>query len=510
MPKGSDFGFVGDSYVAPAIGQDTEICVNWYVEIAQTKNAKTPTALLGCPGLETLLSLGTGPVRGCWEIPGGNQSIWVSGNQVYVVTVQQPATQTTWPVLTAKLVGIPIVNPVTGAITYGPLLSNSGPVVIRDGGASGYTWIVDGANGYLYHNATQHVALITDPGFLGADRVAFIDGWMVFNLPGTQIFYTNYPQYGTLPFNGTYFALKDGATDLLVTLYENKEELWLVGEKTTEIWYDAGGQYFPFQRLVSTMIQVGCCAVHSIARFATEGQEGLIWLSKSERGQYTIVKTVGFSCEAVSTPAISDAIAKYPVVSDALGYVYQEDGHEFYMLTFPTADATWVYDGSTNKWHARASYDPTLGLFHRHRSNCHLNFQGMHLVGDYQNGNIYWMNRQIYTDAGQPLVAWRRTPHIWDGGSRRRQRYHYLQLDFRIGVGLVTGQGSMPRVMLKWSDDSGSSYGNERLMDLGQIGATRGRADARRLGTNAIGHDRVFDVRVSDPVGRDVIGATLF
>ena len=495
MPKGSDFNFCGDAYQAPALYQDAEKCVNWYLEIAETKNAKTPTALLGCPGLQTVATAGTGPMRGCWVLPGSQQALWASGSAVYLMTVLTAATSSALPVLQVKLVG--------------SLSSNTGPVVIRDGGASGFTWLVDGKNGYLYNNSTQTVAQISDPGFLGANRVCFIDGWMIFNQPNSQIFYTNFPQYGTLPFNASYFALKDGATDNLVTLYENKEELWLPGEATTEIWYDAGGQYFPFQRLVSTMIQVGCAAAHSIARFATEGQEGLIWLSRSERGQYNVVKTVGFSCVTVSNPAVSDAIGQYPVISDAIGYVYFEDGHEFYVITFPTQDVTWCYDGATNKWHQRLSYDPVSGLFHRHRSNCHINFQGMHLVGDYQNGNIYQMSRNYYTDNGAPLVAWRRTPHIWDGGSRRRQRYRYLGLDFKMGVGLQTGQGSAPRAMLRWSDDSGESYGEPRLMDLGGTGVSRSRCDARRLGASAIGHSRVFDVQVSDPISRDCVGATL-
>ena len=120
----------------------------------------------------------------------------------------------------------------------------------------------------------------------------------------------------------------------------------------------------------------------------------------------------------VSTPAISNAIAKYYVVSDAIGYTYQEDGHEFYVLNFPTADDTFVFDGMTQLWHKRLSYDPYAGVWHRHRSNCFLNFQNQRLVGDYQNGSIYQMTRTAYTDAGWPLVAWRRTPHIWDGGGR--------------------------------------------------------------------------------------------
>jgi hypothetical protein len=46
-----DFQFVGDAYPAADPRQDCQICVNWYVEISRNEGSKTPTALLGCPGL---------------------------------------------------------------------------------------------------------------------------------------------------------------------------------------------------------------------------------------------------------------------------------------------------------------------------------------------------------------------------------------------------------------------------------------------------------------------------
>ena len=143
---------------------------------------------------------------------------------------------------------------------------------------------------------------ITDPAWLGSNTVAYIDGWWIFNQPGTQEFYTNFPQYGTA-FNGSYFALKDAFSDKLMGVMENKEELWLPGEMTTEIWYDAGGTYFPFQRLVGTMLQIGCSATYSLARLMTQGQDGLIWLGRNERGENVVVRTRGFTAEIVSTPA---------------------------------------------------------------------------------------------------------------------------------------------------------------------------------------------------------------
>jgi hypothetical protein len=346
---------------------------------------------------------------------------------------------------------------------------------------------------------------IIDPAFLGADTVAFIDGWWIFNKPNSQTFFTNFPQYG-IAFDGSYYALKDAATDNLVAVQENKEQLWLIGDKTTEIWYDAGGSYFPFQRLIGTLIQSGCKAKHSVSRINIGGQDCLIWFGRTERGENVILRSFGFNTVPVSNPAFGDEVATYPITSDAIGYTYQEDAHEFYVLTFPTADVSWCFDSQTGLLHKRLSYDPYAQQFHRHRSNCFMNFQGLRIVGDYQNGTLYQLTRKAYTDAGWPLLAQRRSPHIWDKGQRGRVFMVSLQLDFLPGVGNPSGMGSDPQCTIAISRDGGQTFGQRWAAPLGQIGQTRTRTMWRRLG---FGRDNVIDLQVIDPVRRDLIGATL-
>jgi hypothetical protein len=348
----------------------------------------------------------------------------------------------------------------------------------------------------------------TDPNFLGADLVAYIDGWLIFNQPGTQIFYTNGQPYSTA-FNASYFALKDASSDLLMGVFESKEELWLPGERTTEIWYDAGGQYFPFQRLVGTMLQVGCKATYSIARLSADSQDGLMWFGRSDRGENVFVRTSGFAVETVSTPAVSDAIAKYTTTADAVAYTYQEDTHEFYVCSFPTADRTWVYDASLPPdlaWHQRLSYDPYAKQFHRHRSNCYMNFAGMRIVGDYQNGALYQMTRSAYTDAGWPILARRRSPHIWNKENRERIAMMSLQVDFAPGQGQASGIGESPQATLRLSRDGGTTFGPDNVIALGQIGQYQSRAIWRRLG---FARDCVAEIERIDPNNRDIVGATL-
>ena len=511
-----DFGFVGGDNEAASRYFDCQQTINYYPEVSPSRTSKEVVALLGCPGLIQVAAAPGGgapgystsmtawpqpsavtnlPVRALWVLPGEKTALAVIGNVCYLVTIVTYGSSTTPGKLALTQVGT--------------LASNTGPVCIRDNGIQGgMAVLVDGPNGYLYGLASQSFKKITDPNFLGATRVAYIDGWWIFNWPQTAAFYTPQAPYSEV-FDASFFSLKDAFSDLLVGIMESKEELWLIGEETSEIWYNAGSQFFSFQRLVGTLLQVGCKSPFSIARFSRGGEDGLIWLGRSDRGENIVVATRGLSYEVVSTPAVSDAIAQLVTTSDAIGYTYQEDTHEFYVLTFPTADVTWVYDASMPPalaWHQRPSYDPYAQLFHRHRSNCYMNFAGMRVVGDYQNGALYQMTRAVQNDAGWPLLARRRAPHIWKRQSRQRVFMSSLQVDFAPGQGAQSGLGANPQVSLRISRDGGTTFGNAFKSPMGAVGQYQNRTLWRRLGW---GRDNVAEIEVIAPVNRDIIGATL-
>ena len=565
---GADFQFVGGAYEAPDLLLDCQRLINWYVEMGG-EGSKTPSALLATPGLLPILSTTTGPVRGAWVLPGNTQALIVTGSTLYVMTVTVPATQNSIAQFSVASVGTLLTNSgyvcirdngvlfgglggyavlVDGPYGYLYRISGAGTATLGAGAVSGsnsitVTWpgnyaficgatITDSGGAIpggttitavsfvantitISVNATATVPAdtftvtlpqfqqITDPAFLGADRVAFIEGWLIFNQPGTRTFYTNAPVPYTVSFAGAFYALKDSSTDNLVTLYEQNRELWLIGERTSEVWYNAGGANFAFSRIPGVGPQVGCAAKHSIARMGVS----LFFLAKNEQGENVVVATNQYSFEKVSTHAIEHAIASYPVISDAIGYVYQEEGHAFYVLTFPTADVTWVFDGASRLWHQRLSYDSNAGVYHRHRSNCYVDFADLRLVGDYQTGQIHQMTRSVYTDAGNVIRRQRRAPHVWSRENRKRVFLSALQIEFTPGVGLQVGQGSNPQAMLRWSNDGGFTWSTEHWTSIGAAGATRNRALWRRLG---YARDRVFELNFTDPVPCDIVGATLF
>jgi hypothetical protein len=351
---------------------------------------------------------------------------------------------------------------------------------------------------------------ITDPGFpANPQRLWFIEGWLAVNQGGTRSFQTSGPAPYSMIFPGLFNGLKDSSTDNLITMMENNREAWLIGERTSEVWFNSGGTNFSFSRIPGVGPQIGCAALHSIARAGPQ----LCWLGRNEQGQNIVVVTSQYSWVKISTPAIDYAIAQYPVISDAVGYAYEEGGELFYVLTFPTADVTWVFDFTAAAinpaiaWHQRASYDPNTGLFHRHRSNCFMDFGDVRIVGDYQTGQLHQMSRSFYTDAGAPIRRVRRTPHQWLKATRERMFFSQLQVEFTPGVGLQVGQGVNPQVMLRYSNDGGFTWSNEYWVTIGQAGNTKNRAIWRKLGQ---ARDRVWEINFTDPVQADIIGATCY
>lgn len=558
MP-GSDFGFVGQAYAPANSNQDVQRLVNWYLEVSGDGKSKMPTALLGRPGLNPVIQLGVGAVRGAWVLPGGNQAIAVSADTVYVITVTVPPTQTSIAQFSTRSVGT--------------LTTNSGQVRMRDNGEGGYVAIVDGTARMSYfriagassttvtvtptsgstdlaYSGSLNTALvvgsiITGAGFPAstitainvdaatisisnaatsspgavtatvtlaefgsfpleaqASHIAFVDGWLLINRVDSQAFATSGPTPYTMIFPPLFFALKDSQSDNLMGLQELNREVWLIGERASEIWFNAGGANFAFQRIPGAAPPIGTSAPQSIA----QAGDSLMWLGRTLQGENIVIQTQQYSWKRASQHGVEHQISSYPLVADASAYSYEEEGHLFYVLTFPTADKTWAYD-TNSTWHERLSYDTGTGQFHRERPNCFMNFQNLRLAGDFQSGQIHQMSRQYYTDAGAPIICVRRCPHVWSADDRKRRFAPALQIEFTAGVGLQTGQGTNPQMMLRWSSDGGQTFGTEHWAGIGRAGQTKYRAMWRRMGTY---WDRVYEGQFSDPVKRDIVGATLY
>jgi hypothetical protein len=470
---------LGSSYVARSINAADNRMVNLFPEVIP-EGGKEPGFLNRAPGLQFQQTIGTGPIRALWaHQTNGSDFYVVSGTEFYKVT------------------GLTATPTKLGDVT------GTGPVSIADNG----TQIFLACNGpsYIYNEVTNVFAQITDPDFPGAETVGYLDGYFVFNEPNSQKVWVTQLLDGT-SVDPLDFASAEGSPDGLVGLIVDHREAWLFGTDSVEVWYDAGLADFPLTRIQGAFNEIGCVAAFSIAKL----DNGLFWLGTDARGQGIVYRANGYTGQRVSTHAIEYAIAQYGNISDAVAYTYQQEGHAFYVLTFPSANATWVYDVATQAWHERAGWDTATGQFTRHRSNCQCNFGGNIIVGDFENGNIYTFNLNVYADNGgiqKWLRSWRALPTGQNNLKRTAQ--HSLQLDCESGTGLVTGQGSDPEIMLRWSDDGGHTWSNEYLSKMGKIGEYYRRVFWRRLGMTLKLRDRVYEVSMTDPVKTAIMGAEI-
>jgi hypothetical protein len=469
---------LGGTYVARSINAANNRMVNLFPEVTP-EQGKEAGYLNRAPGLRLLQTIGTGPIRGMWAHETfGNDFYVASGTEFYKLT---------------SLTGTPV--------KLGDI-SGTGPVSIADNGYQ--LFIACNGPSYIYDEQAGTFGPITDVDFPGALTVCFIDGYFVFNEPDSQRIWTTALLNG-FDIDALGFASAEGAPDNIQAVWANHRELWVYGSSTIEVWYNAGTPDFAFTRLQGAFAEHGLAATFSVAKL----DNGLFWLGADPRGYGVVFRDQGYSGLRISTHAVEFAIQQYPVISDAVGYSYQQSGHAFYVLSFPTANVTWVFDVSSGVWHERAGWDN--GHFTRHLSNCQVNFEQTTVVGSYNTGQICALDLDVYEDLGQPqrwLRSWRALPT--GTNDLKRTAHHALQLDVEAGVGLngIT-QGTNPQVNLRWSDDGGHTWGNYHARSIGKIGEYGKRVIWRRLGMTEKLRDRVYEISGTDPVKIAIMGAEL-
>lgn len=345
----------------------------------------------------------------------------------------------------------------------------------------------------------------TDGAFAGGTCVDVVDNYFVYNRPNTQQWAAS-DLLSPITY-GLSFASKFTGPDDLVSLIVDHGQVYLLGESTSEVWADTGTFPFAFQRIPGSSSQHGIAAKFSMARFGNS----FVYVSRNIRGQAVIVRMNGYFPERISTHAVENTLVNQNI-SDAVAYTYQLEGHECYVVSFPSLELTWVFDGATQMWHKWLWCD-SQNKFKRHRSNCSAFFQGYVLVGDWENGQIYKLDPDNYTDNGDNIRRVRRCPHLV--ADFQRQYFDELQIQFQPGVGLqgittpplnLETEGADPQAMLRWSNDGGSTWSNEHWAAIGKVGKYQNRIIWRRLGW---ARDRIYEVVVTDPVKAVIVSANL-
>lgn len=297
-------------------------------------------------------------------------------------------------------------------------------------------------------------------GWQGSPRVAFLDSFFVCSVPGSNQLYVSGSNATT--FDPLEFAAKTGVSaDNIVGVVQIQANLWLIGEQSYEIWNSIAAQIttttpFPFAAVQGASGDYGCCAPASIA----QTQNQVFWLMQDAYGNGMVYRGKGLAAERVSTHAIEVDIQSYPNISDAEGYVRQMHGHVWYVLTFPSANnyrgKTWVFDSTTDMWHELFWIDDS-GIWWRHRCRTTTEAYGKILGGDWVTNQFYQMSTLVYTDAGQPILRIRRTPHQIDMMANRRVQYANIKINIETGSPTdSSGVPAQPMLSATWNNPTGT------------------------------------------------------
>jgi len=469
MPSDRYPGFIGQSYTSLSPIADCAELINWYIEAMEDPGAKSGAVFYPTPGFTTFATVAQIGGRAIFSTASDNSRCFaVMGSHLYEVFID----------------GSTIDRSALAIDASSATICTSG-----DGGQE--LFITSGGNGYTYNLTTNVVTQIAALNGK-ATQGAFLDGYfLAFDRTTGTVYLSDL--YDGLTWDPTQFFTRSSRSDTWNAMWVTAwGQIFLPGTKTRDYWYNAGTSPIPFVPTQSGTQPDGIAATFSIS----ENSGNLCWLQTNEDGGYQIFSSAGYRGERISTHAVEQAIANYSTVTDAIGETYTDQGHQFYLLTFPSGETTWVYDFSTKGWHKRLTWHPDLGIYHQWHAQFHCFAFNKHLWVDSASGVIAESRDDLTTDIDGSVIRRQRTaPSICRG--HEVLSVGTLELLMQTGIGNANDPGSDPQILLQVSRDGGRTFGSERTASAGAIGTDLTRVKWERNGS---ARDWAAQVVCSDPV----------
>lgn len=292
-----------------------------------------------------------------------------------------------------------------------------------------------------------------------------------------------------LTINGLNNASAESYSDELLIPYAFRETAYFMGDESIELWYNSGQGNPPFDKIQGAVLNIGLGAIHSVA-----DNPDFIFLFGKDKQFHSLTPGSSSVDTVISTPAMAKEFQTYLVTSDCIGWTMELEGQWFYVATFPTQNITWCLPigGEWFEWGSDA-----VG---RIRGNSYVKAFNKHLVAEWNTGNIYELDPETYTDADQPIIRTRDSAPIHSGmfgDDNKEFEINSFELVLETGIGLLSGQGIQPLIMLSVSRDGGKTFGTERMLRCGRLG------ERIKVHTGSLGRfpsTCVLRIRTSDPV----------
>ena len=471
-------------YKGRSIGLDGQELCNLYPEVSASEGAKNTYSLIGTPGLKLFKQIGT-LSQGCRGLftTARDRLLMVIGSSLYEVYANG----------TSTIRGT--LNSHTGPVSFAEIDKQRDPA----SAAVSHVMLADGVNGYILNTATNVFSTIVGDYYPGTSVISQ-NGFFIQNINNSNKFiYSNYLDGLTWEASLNYFAA-ESSPDNILSIFLINNQVWLMNSKSIEIWNYTGDADALWSRSGVGYINVGLAGRNA----ATLINGNLYWIGAGINGQNVIWHSgPSYMPERVSTNAIEHIMGSMDKVDDCVCLSYQQEGHQFVIFNFISGNRTLCYDMSTELWHERGDMDVPKGINNRHRAMYLTNWQNNIMVGDDANNNLYTWDLDQKSDNGKAILRKRVAPHIH--AERKRISFNSLEIDMELGVGLQSGQGSDPQVMLRMSNDGGYSYSPINIWaSAGKVGARLSRVKFSKLGMS---RDRVFEISMTDPVKWVLINA---
>lgn len=478
----SRFGLCGGSYQSQSPNADPEFTENWLPEAIESQQGKTAIALYPTPGLSVFVNL-PGMVK-VWLI----LYVTIGASMRAFAVAEDLQTQYLFEFFANKTqtqrspLGAAGTQP---SITY----NNANQIAVA---SAGRVFVMN-----ILTNLISEVDTTTGNAIVGSvARIGYSDTYGLVLIKNSQKF-----QISNLNDLTSWSPLDIAAVskfqDNVLSMIVDHSEPWFLGAKQSIVYYDSGDPNFPFSPIPGAVIENGTISLSPPVKL----DNSIFWVGGDERGSCIGWRASGYTPTRVTNHAVEMAWQGYAVTSDLLTFSLQYQGHSLWVVMFPTARKTWVFDVATGLWHNWANFDGMA-----HLAQCHEFAFGQHLMGARNSGNIYLWSIQNQTDNGQPIQRVRRSPII---SMENEWLFHSkLELDCEVGLGpeppLLDPEGNPrgPQVFLRYSDDSGHTWSDFMARDLGLAGEFRKRVIWWRLGRS---RNRVYEISYSDPVPLRII-----
>ena len=458
----------GPSYQSRSKPLSSQVTQNWYQQFNEA--GKDQYVLLPFPGLK-LLGNETGADRGFHRM--AEILYQVKGTSLYEIDK-------------------------FGAHTLRGTIPGTGYAIMRDDGIN--MFIVTDLKVWQYSTDTHTVTQVTDSNITGAKSVDFFNNQFIY----TKDKFSTISNVGDgSSASGLNIIGEETLPDDLVRDYVFENIIYRCGVRSIVAWWNNPALTPPIERLEGRIFNVGLAAIHSIA----STDQAFYWLGDD----FVIYRASGGVEERISTDAISNAISKYSRVDDAIANTFTFEGQNFYQITFPSGNQTFIISESlgVNGWFELSSGVNSPLVNSKYQGQSIINAYGKNLVADASNGNVYELDFNTYMNNGEALQRIRVTQSVNGdllGSKGKRIQMSCFKLIMETGVGVIDGQGDNPRIMIEYSDDGGRSWGAGSWPRVGRLGEFTLQVEFFDLGSF---YDRIFRISTTDPVNYSIYSATI-